>query len=275
MTATQLGELEFPRTAPRLLDAAATVETYDYRDRKTTVALYDARTAAPTSASAAVLAAAAARATRTRICADCGARCQRPLPTGGQDRPLCPACRQVARLREAQQDAAKGRAAAAVTAAGWLADWPDLAVVQVDLTVPPPTPSGRARPAAAARIWAVDARGSRLVDVTIRLRRSRSPVVPAAALDPGGAAPQVHGALLGRPLLMWSGDELGQLRTAVPHERWPGGRDVSDRHATMREVSARWRGELDWRTRGLLVPIAPGTPDRLMLHVLRVAAAGG
>jgi len=273
LTVTQLGELEFPRVPPRRIDIAARVETYDYRDRKTTVAVYDANTAAPTKASAAVLQAAASRSTRARTCGDCGARCQRPLPHDEQDRPLCSACWQVAKLREAQRSAAKKRADAAATVAAWLTDWPDLAVVQVDPTIPPPAPSGRARPAAAVRVWAVDAGGARLVDVTVRLGGPHNEFVPAEAVARAEAVPLVHAALLARPLLVWSSDELGRLRTACPHEQWPSGKDVSDRHATVRDVSARWRGELDWRSRGLLAVIAPGTPDRLMLHLRRVAAA--
>ena len=76
MSAGSLAELEFPRMAPDR--PAGRVETRDWRDRRTTVALYDARSAPVSRASGAQLEAAAARATRSRRCADCGANCQRP-----------------------------------------------------------------------------------------------------------------------------------------------------------------------------------------------------
>lgn len=268
MSAAVLADLEFPRTPPA--KPAAWVETRDWRGKKTTVALYDARTAPASKATAARLESAAGRATRTRTCAECGANCQRKLPTDVQDRPLCPACRSVALLREAQARAAADRAEAAATAAKWLSR-PGLAVVQVDLTVPPPAPSGRARPATAARVRAVNATGAQLVDATIRLVGPRAQHVPAEAVDRAEAAPRVHDALIGRPLLSWDEDDLQQLRTAAPHQDWPS-QYQPDRYTAVRHLSARWRGQLDPRTRNLLAALPPGTPDRLALHLRRIAA---
>ncbi len=150
MPATALHELEYPRT-PDGRQPAAWVDTWDWSDRKTSIPLYDARTCPPTKATARQLAAAGARSHRQRSCAQCGAHCQRPLTVDPQDRrPLCPACRHVARLRRWQAQLAAHRPLIAQRARELLA-WPGAVVVQVDLHVPPPTPAGRRRPATAAR----------------------------------------------------------------------------------------------------------------------------
>jgi hypothetical protein len=79
------------------------------------------------------------------------ARCQRPRrPLDQHDpRPLCPACRHVAPLRHRQAELATCRQACAQRARELLAS-SDMAVLQVDLTVPPPTPAGCKRPPTAA-----------------------------------------------------------------------------------------------------------------------------
>ncbi|WP_432830523.1 hypothetical protein [Dactylosporangium sp. CA-092794] len=141
LSATLLGELEFPRK-PDPAARAALVHTRDWSDHDTTVTLFDARRCPPTGASAGQLAAAAARATRSRVCADCAAWCQRLLPVDLDGRPLCPACRSVLLLRRAQAQAADDRAAAAAQLHTAL-HWPDVAVLQVDVTTPERTPGLR------------------------------------------------------------------------------------------------------------------------------------
>src|SRR6266487_2012787 len=110
LPATALGELEYPRTSDGQ-PVTAWVDTRDWSDRKTSIPLYDARGCPATKATAAQLQAAAARSGRQRRCADCDARCQRPLPPLDPDdpRPLCPACRHVALLRRRQADLAADR----------------------------------------------------------------------------------------------------------------------------------------------------------------------
>jgi len=115
--------------------------------------------------------------------------------------------------------------------------------------------------------------GARLLDVTVRLVGPRAQHVPAEAIARTEAAPRVHRALLGRPLLLWDGQELTELRTAVPHSDWPSWDDRPARYATVRELSARWRGQLDPRTRQILPSLPPGTPDRLLVHLRRAAAS--
>jgi hypothetical protein len=118
-------------------------------------------------------------------------------------------------------------------------------------------------------------------------RRGRTPT--DRRHDPAGEAPRAARAgrggrprrgraagprcLLGRPLLLWTDGELDQLRAATPHEEWPSRQDTPARYAAVRDPSARWRGQLDPQTWALLVPLPPGTPARLALHLHRVAGA--
>jgi hypothetical protein len=286
LPATALGELEYPRVAEG--DPAAWVEVREnWQGKQATVALYDARACPPTKATARQLGAAANRSARRRTCADCGARCQRPLPPlSDQDpRPLCPACRHVALLRQRQAELATTRMVCAQRAAELLG-WPDAAVLQVDLTVPPPTPGRRNRPVTAAHVRAVDLDGARLVDVLVRLVGPRAHCVPDGAVAPEDAVPAVHGALLGRRLLLWSAEDLARLRAAAPHQDWPCVRDVHwgwygvglldrpirARAAALQHLAATWRGQLDPHTRTLVECLAPGRPDRLLLMLHRIAA---
>jgi hypothetical protein len=286
MPATALAELEYPRTADGQ-QPVGWVETRDWRDKKTTVALYDARTCPPTKATARQLAAAAARSGRRRRCADCNARCQRPLTVDPNDRrPLCPACRHLARLRRRQAQLAETRPLIAERARELLA-WPGAAVLQVDLTVPPRTPAGRRRPPTVARVRAVDLDGNRLVDVLVRLVGPRVQHVPAGAVAPQQGVPKIHEAVLGSRLIMWSLLDLERLRLAAPHPdlpRLPWLPEVSDlpqphvplpehaRVVAVEPMATRWRGQVDPHTRALVACLAPGAPDRLLLMLRRITA---
>jgi hypothetical protein len=287
LPATTLGELEYPRT-PDGRQPVAWVDTRDWRDRKTSIPLYDARACPPTKATAGQLEAAAARAGRRRVCADCDARCQRSLTLDpGDRRPQCPACRQVTRLRARQAELRAARPACAARATELLG-WTDAAILQVDLHAPPPTPAGRRRPATAAHVRAVDLAGKRLVAVLVRLVGPRAHHVPEGAVPADQAAPLVHRALLGRRLLMWSHHDLIGLHQAAPHPDLPGPLrlvEVSDlaqphlpipghtRAVAVEQLATRWRGQLDPHTRALVPSLAPGTPDRLLLMLRRIAAS--
>jgi hypothetical protein len=278
LPATTLGELEYPRTANGR-QPAAWAHTRDWRDRKTTIPLYDARACPPTKATARQLAAAAARSGRQRTCADCGAHCQRPLTLDPNDRrPQCPACRHIALLRRAQTKAAKARQESATRAAELLA-WTDAAVVQVDLTVPPPTPSGHKRPPTAARIRAVNLQGERLVDALVRLVGPRAHHVPAGAVPREDAAPAVR-RLEGRRLIAWHEPDLEHLRRVAPdlnradeHAGWNRMYGFPrEQVAVLWWLATRWRGQLDPHTRTLVACLPPGAPDRLLLMLRRIAA---
>jgi hypothetical protein len=282
MPATALAELEYPRTADGQRPAGW-VETRDWRDKKATAALYDARTCPPTKATARQLEAASGTSTRRQrhTCADCGAHCQRPLPPLHEvpgSGPLCPACRHIALLRRAQADAATARQGSAERAAELLA-WIDAAVVQVDLTVPPPTPSGRARPPTAARVRAVDLQGDRLVDVLVRLVGPRAHHVPAGAVSREDAGPAVR-RLQGRRLIAWHDPDLQRLREVAPdlnradeHAGWNRLYGFPrERVAVLWWLATQWRGQLDPHTRTLIACLPPGTPDRLLLMLRRIAA---
>jgi hypothetical protein len=162
---------------------------------------------------------------------------------------------------------------------------PGAAVVQVDVTTPDPTPAGTRRASTAARIRAVDAgTGRRLVDVLVSLVGPRAKFRVDGAVPRTEAAPVVHTALLGRPLICWCPDEITALREAVPHRDWPRtgympGYDATGGRAfcAVRHDSARWRAQLN-EHRQLQTRIAPGTRDRLLLHLQRIATldnAGG
>ncbi|MDI6101881.1 hypothetical protein QLQ12_25000 [Actinoplanes sp. NEAU-A12] len=271
LTATALRDLEFPRHPTDR--PHAWVKGENWRGKKDTFALYRAEDCPPTAASAAHLDAAAARSGRPRSCADCPAICQRSLPADVGGRPLCPACRNVVLLRQAQEKARQAQAAAAAEVAEVLA-WPGAVVVQVDQSVPPPTPAGTRRKPIAARIRACDvATGTRLTDVLVSLAGTRSRLRDPAARESDDVAPVVHGALLGRPLLCWSGSDTAALRAAVPHPDWPtAGRYGSHPRAWLAESTSRWwRAQLDDR-RQYVPSLPPGTPARLLLHLRRIAA---
>ncbi len=270
MTASRLSELEFPRTPGK---PVATVDAANWRGKQETFTLFDALRSAPTRTSAARLEQLnAAKGLKLRTCQDCGAHCQVPL---APDEPLCVACRHVAAIRKAQAIYGRRRELAAVDIAGWLAT-DGAAVVQVDATIPPPTGSGRRRPATAVRVRAVDAgTGKQALDVLVRTVGPRAQFVPADAVDPAVAVPKVHKALLGRLLLFWDGAEATLLREAAPHEEWkwptrPPWRFVVD-------LSRVWRGEIDPHgpvtstSHSLIGNIPPGSPDRLLLHLTRIA----
>jgi hypothetical protein len=283
LSATALGELEYPR-APDGEPAAWVEVGENWQGKRDTIALYDARACPPTTATAGQLAAAATRSGRRRVCADCDARCQRPLPPlSEQDpRPLCPACRHIAQLRQRHAQLAQARLACAQRA-GQLLGWSDAAIVQVDLTVPPPTPAGRPRPPTAAHVRAVDPAGTRLVDVLVRLVGPRARHVPHGATPQEEAVPTVHRAVLGRRLLLWSVTDLWHLHAAAPHQTLPGAWQVSElpqphlqvpdhvRAVAVGQLATTWRGQLDPRTRALVECLAPGAPDRLLLLLRRIA----
>jgi hypothetical protein len=282
MPATALGELEYPRT-PDGQPVAAWVDTRDWSDRTTSIPLYDARACPPTKATARQLEAAAARSGRQRTCADCHAHCQRPLPPLDADdpRPLCPACRHVARLRRRQAELAAAPQPVIAERARALLAWTGAAVVQVDLHVPPPTPAGRRRPPTAARVRAVNLDGAGLVDLLVRLVGPRPHHVPAGAVTPQEAVPKIHEAVLGSRLLVWSLLDLERLRLAAPHPdlpRVPWLPEVGDppqphlplpehaRAVAVEPMATCWRGQVDPHTRTLVACLAPGAPDRLLLR---------
>jgi hypothetical protein len=282
MSATALGELEFPRVPAG--DPGAWVEIKEnWRGKRDSVDLYDVHACPPSKASAGQLVAAHRKSARPRVCEDCDARCQRPLPQHSEDDPrrLCPACRQIARLRARQAELAQLRAQHGEWAAKVLA-WEAGAVVQVDLTVPPLSDSGRKRPATAARIRAVDLTGRRLVDVTIRLVGPRARWVPDDAVSSEEGTPKVHKALLGRSLILWTPGEMEALQEAARHETWrpavpqwrlkPGEQPPERAHwSTVHTRAAQWRGQLDPHHRDLVSCVAPGSPDRLLLLLQRMA----
>src|SRR6266511_4204906 len=140
-------------------------------------------------------------------------------------------------------------------------------------------PSGRKRPPTGARIRARDLRGGRLLDVVVRLVGPRAQHIPAGAVAPDDAAPTIHQALSGRPLVVWHERDLEHLRQAAPHLNRPsdpGGWTrlygfPRERVAVLWWLATQWRGQVDPTTRQLVACLPPGAPDRLALLLRRIA----
>lgn len=263
---TQLADLDFPRLPGG--PVRAHVQTRDWNGRKATFALYRLAESVPSPAGAAQLEAARRRSDpAARVCTDCGARPDRPVVSG-----RCPACAQIVRIRSALAVAADDRARVVEWARTILV--PQLlpaVVLRVVEVLRAPAPSGRQDLAAVAlRVDAVDITGRRLVDATIRLAGPRVKAVPADAVAPDAVADQIR-AILGRhPLVTWDDAGLWSLRRLYdvdpPHSWYAGNPNALSRRA------AQWRGEIDPDTLGMRSAIHPGSADRMLLFLQRMAA---
>ncbi|GIF75652.1 hypothetical protein [Asanoa siamensis] len=267
LTRAQLAELEFPRQPTQV---AGRVWMDDFRGRRVRllVDLYRPQTCLPTTASAAQLRAAAARATgRVYECAKCGCRPERSL--AGE--PLCQVCRHIQRLRGQQEEARRAQRHAAECVAEALAE-PRAVILHAVRNGAPPTPSGRARPPLSARIRAVDAANGRaLLDVTVSLVSPRARLRDPNAVPAADVTEEVIAVLGGRTLIYWS-DDTWVLRQAVRHD-WPQREYAHQgpRLVAVQNWSTSWRAQLT--TKGERIPAwHPGTPDRLWLHLTRIAA---
>lgn len=285
MTRTTLGTLDLPRTADGVIPVAQVTDR-DGPIGRDTYNLYDVTQCPPTKASARQLASARANSTRSYTCGDCGAHTERPVPTTGTGAGMCAACRHIALLRAEQAQLAKDRELIADDLAAVL-DGPPAVVVQIDPYVPPPTDSGRARPATALRIRTAGLDARRLADVTVRLVGKRASWVPDNAVDPDAGWSQLAASLDGHRLVVWSFEELELLNKAKPSypgisgaQGWGDGYNLADVHrewaarqrrtsaaVVIKAVARRWRGVLDPVTRRLVDPLAPGTPDRTALLI--------
>lgn len=267
LTRTQLAELDLPRRPGPL---AATVGGYDFRDKKATIDLYRVDESTPSPASARQLAAARRRAPDApdpRTCTDCGAHPELPVTVYQDSARLCRTCTHIRALRTTQTTAAAARAHAAELAAGLLAD-DRLAVLHIELTDRGTTPSGVRRTPSAARAVILDGTGRLLTDTTVRLIGPRSAGIPDDATDPETAAPALSEALAGRRILHWAHTGSGPLRQAV--------RGVfPTAHATLHDLhdlTIRWRGDIDFRTRQTRPAIPPGRADRMLYLLHQIAA---
>lgn len=271
-TKAQLAELEFPRK-PGV--PVAQVWSADFRGRKDRlrVDLFNPDRCEPTAASAAVLQAAAARTTtRALVCADCGCRPERTLDQDGRD-PLCQLCQHIRNLRAAQTEALEKQLWAAERAAKILAT-PDAVILHVTQNVPPPTPAGSKRPPVSARIRACDIAeaGRKLLDVTVSMASARAKFRDPDAVPFTDVRDKILAALADKTLVCWS-DDVRMLSAATSGVQWPGHHSRYDpREIRVRELSALWRAELTSRGKPVAVR-HPGTPDRLWLHLCRMAAS--
>ena len=215
VTKTTAAALDLPRTtkgvpvAARVTDRNGPVgrETYD---------LFDVTQCPPTATTARQLAARAETRGQAYRCADCGAHTERPvLETERTGAGACLACRHIARIRGTQAWLATERDLIAIDLAAVL-NGPPAVIVQVDQHIPPPTDSGRARPATAIRVRVGDLEGTLLADVTVRLVGPRARWVPDDAVDVETAGPRLAAVLDDQRLVAWSAAELDQLHDAGP-----------------------------------------------------------
>ncbi|WP_031078068.1 hypothetical protein [Streptomyces sp. NRRL WC-3742] len=272
-TTTQLAALDLPRQPGG--PVRAIIKARNPAGRKGEWDLYDVNESEPTAATGPQLAAAASRRSASRACTECGARPETPCQyIDGVE--VCEACAHIRRLRDRQKTRAQEARNAADTAAALLAD--DLLVVLAVEYIPgEPTPSGLPRPPAAARIVALDRNGATLYSRTVRLTGPRTPGAPADAVNPAPTLDYLTNLLADRTVVLWSPSDLKALNDARSRLKigttslLPTGRVNSACHAV-----AAWRGDLDPRTGHLRTPTPPGTADRLLYLLRRLAetAAG-
>ncbi|MFD5084369.1 hypothetical protein ACFWOG_17235 [Kitasatospora sp. NPDC058406] len=270
-TRTRLAELDLPRQPAG--PARATIDTRNALGKKATFDLYDVRESIPTQASAAQLAAAAARRTKPRTCQDCGAHPDTPCTQSADGRALCDTCAHIDRLRARQQEAAADSRQAAASAVGLLDD-EHLVVLAVDYTPGEPTAAGTPRPPAAARITVLDRDGATLHDRTLRLTGPRTPGAPAHAIDPAPALADLTNLLAERTVVLWTPGDLDPLHDALRRLKLTTALLPEGRVNSLRPAATQWRADLDPRTGEPRRPTPPGTADRLLLLLRRVAAGG-
>ncbi|MFI6161710.1 hypothetical protein ACIA59_17405 [Micromonospora haikouensis] len=283
-TVTQLADLDLPRVPGG--PARAWVKTSNWRGKSDHFELYALAESVPSPATAAQLQAARARSFGSdhngRVCGECGARPDRPvpelghvtgtdhLPAGEADRArrLCLACARAVRLRAAVAAAAVARAEAARWAAGALAVVPP-SVIRCAEVLRPPAPSGRRNLAPVAlRVDAVDATGTELVRATIRLAGPRVKAVPADAVDLSTVEERIR-SLLARPAVTWWTEELTPL-LRVCYPEWRTRPQIVP--YALRERATWWRGEIDPDTLTHRRAIDPTTAARTLLILRRMAA---
>ncbi|MFJ8444400.1 hypothetical protein [Kitasatospora griseola] len=276
LTRTQLAALELPRRPGGPVRATVDGSTPAGR---ATFKLFDLAESVPTAATGAQLAAAAARSATVRVCEDCGARPDAPPaarihPKNGPGRLLCRACRQVHRIRQAQQRLRTASEAAARELADLVAEHGErLVVLDVAYTLRA-TPSGKQVPAAAA-LTALDLVGTALFRRTLRLTGPRTPCSAPDAVPAADALDELSGILAGRTVLMWNLADLDPLhaalrRAAIDAPAYPPRR----RSRSLHELAALWRADVT-ADANLRPAVAPGTADRLLHLVHLIAGVSG
>ncbi|MEU0938957.1 hypothetical protein [Embleya sp. NPDC005971] len=259
LTQTQHAELDLPRKPCQTL--AGRVWAKDWARRHAELFdLYDVRASTPTRSTA-------SRSSDAYVCAECGARTERPVKVrDGVGR--CPACARVARIAAEQAGTREARARQLVWARGAVAD---PASVWVYLEYPERTrgPNGRRRPPAGVAITAADAAGRRLLRERVRLAGPRSQD-PAAADWPvplDRALPKLVRTLQGRKLITWCPEHAQALAGWIAD----GGGEVGWLGSGMRERVVAWRSLVDVRGRAVSTCLDPGRADRMVSLAVRMA----
>lgn len=268
LTKTQLGELDIPRIPAPTQKPAGTVRTFNYRGRSDEFDLYDIADTAPSPASARQLAAARTPAADMRhLCADCGARTERPCALReAHARRLCEACAHIADLAATQIRLRNLRAEHAAWAAGVVGD-AQVRYVHIR-SIRGPATDGKPGPLAAVHITIADHEGAPVLefDVSARLGGILK-TAPAGTIRWETGAAQVADALRGHRVVCWSAGQALQLRKLLA--RTDGTPENID---AVEEKASQWRGDVS-PTSGVLRPATdPGSADRLWLLVARMAA---
>ncbi|MFJ1936723.1 hypothetical protein ACIOGZ_29195 [Kitasatospora sp. NPDC088160] len=265
-TKTQLADLDLPRQPGGPVRATVTAKG---PGGKGTYNLYDLGESVPTQTPAAQL---ARRTTTSRTCDDCGARPESPCTKTADGPLLCAACAHIHRLRQTQHAAAERAQVAAGQAADLLAD-EHLVVLAAAYTHRPPTETGKPHPPAAAHITVLDARdGLTLYNRTLRLTGPRTPGAPADAVDPTPALADLATLLADRTVALWDTD-LQPLHDALRRLKTDRGVLPSgyQRVHKLQVLASLWRADLDPATARYRVPAPPGTAERLLYLLRRMA----
>jgi hypothetical protein len=273
-TKTQLADLDLPRIPGG--EAVGYVHDRGPHGRKGDFDLYDLATSLPSPATAGQLQAARHRSESDgRRCAACGARPdQRPTThrdpgENGAAALLCHPCLHIARLRETQHRIATERTEACHLAATWLAE-DTAALVHAAPISPPPGPDGRPKHPLALAVGAFTPGGTLLYRATVRLNRSRNPIVPTDAVPAEEAFEALSANLTGRCVIEWSTGALKHLGGVPTFPNEPS-RSAPCLFVLDRRVAA-WRGQIDPHTYRLTTPPDPGRADLMALLIRRMAA---
>lgn len=112
--------------------------------------------------------------------------------------------------------------------------------------------------------------GALLYRATVRLNRSRNPIVPAGAVPAEEAFPALRAKLTGRCVIEWSAGSLKHLGGVLVFRDQPPRKALS-LFVLDRRVAA-WRGGIDPHTYRLTTPPDPGRADLMALLIRRMAA---
>ncbi|MBV6703456.1 hypothetical protein [Kitasatospora aureofaciens] len=108
----------------------------------------------------------------------------------------------------------------------------------------------------------------------MRLTGPRTPGAPAHATAPAETIAELTELLADRTVLIWTESDLTPLHDALRHLKLNVGPLLPAGHGRVRHLrhaAAQWRADLDPTTGELRFPTPPGTADRLLYLLRRMA----